>query len=53
MHLSIFMGALDQPTGLMTAGHIHCADKGDWYEIADGLPRAQGDDPTLTTMLPA
>jgi hypothetical protein len=49
-HLSIFMGALDQPTGLTTAGHIYCADKGDWYEIADGLPQAPGDDPTLTTM---
>lgn len=50
-NLSIFAGTLDKPTGLGLAGHIYCADKGDYYEIADGLPRAEGRDPKLTTMI--
>ena len=50
-NLSIFAGTLDSPTGLGLAGHIHCANKGDYYEIADGLPRAEGRDPKLTTMI--
>ena len=45
-------GTLDAPTGLSLAGHIFVADKGDWYEIADGLPRAEGRDPRLTTRIP-
>jgi hypothetical protein len=48
-NLSIFAGTLDAPTGLQLAGHIYCADKGDYYEIADALPRAEGSDPNLTT----
>ena len=36
-HVSIAAGTLDQPTGLGTVAHIHTADKGDYYEIADGL----------------
>ncbi|MEM6386243.1 MAG: GFA family protein [Pseudomonadota bacterium] len=47
--ISIFAGTLEEPTGLKLAGHIFCADKGDYYEIADGLPRADGDDPDLTS----
>ena len=50
-NLSVFAGTLDGPTGLTTAGHIFCADKGDYYEIADGLPRVAGDDPGLATLL--
>ncbi len=49
-HLSIFAGTLDGPTGLGMAGHIFCADKGDYYEIADGLPEAESRDPNLTTV---
>ncbi len=45
--LSIFAGALDAPTGLTMRGHIFCAEKGDYYEIADGLPQAPGLDPGL------
>ena len=37
--ISIFAGALDGPTGLTLTGHIFCADKGDYYEIGDGLPQ--------------
>ncbi|MFV0300268.1 MAG: GFA family protein [Paracoccus sp. (in: a-proteobacteria)] len=37
--LSVSAGALDNPTGLELVRHIHVADKGDYYEIADGLPQ--------------
>jgi hypothetical protein len=37
--LSIAMGAFDLPTDTRLAMHIHVADKGDYYEIADGLPQ--------------
>lgn len=50
-HLSIFAGTLDSPTGLRMAGHIFCADKGDYYEIADGLPQIDQDDAALTTQV--
>ena len=33
------MGALDAPTGLRLGKHIFVADKGDYYDIADGLPQ--------------
>ncbi|WP_375262053.1 GFA family protein [Palleronia sp.] len=45
--LSIFAGSLDAPTGLSMAGHIFCADKGEYYEIADGLPQSSGADPDM------
>lgn len=35
----IAMGAFDGPTGTATHIHVHVADQGDYYEIADGLPR--------------
>ena len=50
-NMAIMAGTLDGPTGLRMAGHIYCADKGDYYEIADGLPQAEGRDPALTTMV--
>lgn len=31
------MGAFDGPTGTMLGTHIFVADKGDYYEITDGL----------------
>ena len=40
--VSINAGALDEPTGLTIARHIYVADKGDWYEIHDGLPQLPG-----------
>lgn len=51
-NLSIFAGTLEAPTGLTLSGHIYCADKGDYYEIADGTPMADGRDPNMTTMVP-
>ena len=50
-NLSIHAGTLDAPTGLAIAGHIFCADKGDYYRIADDLPCSDGADPALTTMV--
>jgi hypothetical protein len=50
-HLSIMAGTLDQPSGLRMAGHIFMASKGDYYEIGDGLPQADGDDAALTTVM--
>ena len=38
-HTSIGAGTLDRPTGLKPSMHIFVAEKGDYYEIADGLPQ--------------
>lgn len=35
--LAVAMGAFDGPTGTMLGTHIFVADKGDYYEITDGL----------------
>jgi hypothetical protein len=35
--VSIAAGCLDKPTDLRTVRHIYVADKGDFYEIKDGL----------------
>lgn len=35
------MGAFDAPTDTRLAVHIFVADKGDYYDIADGLPQNQ------------
>lgn len=37
--IDVAPGALDAPSGLRLAGHIFVADKGDYYQIADGLPQ--------------
>lgn len=37
--IAITMGSFDEPTGAKLALHIHTADKGDYYNIADGLPQ--------------
>ena len=33
------MGAFEAPTGTHIEKHIFVADKGDYYEIKDGLPQ--------------
>jgi hypothetical protein len=38
--ISIFMGCLDEPTGVRLAAHIFVAEKGDYYDIDDGLSQA-------------
>lgn len=40
--IEVSAGSLDRPTGLRLAGHIYVADKGDYYDITDGLPQAEG-----------
>ncbi|MEO0912399.1 MAG: GFA family protein [Pseudomonadota bacterium] len=47
--MSIHAGTLDGETGLTLAGHIFTEDKGDYYEVSDGLPSAPQDDPKITT----
>lgn len=37
--IGIAMGAFDTPTSTHLAMHIFVAEKGDYYEIADGLPQ--------------
>jgi hypothetical protein len=37
---SIALGAFESPTGTRLEKHIFTADKGDYYEIADGLPQS-------------
>ena len=37
--IGISMGAFDKPTGTHMALHIFTAEKGDYYEITDGLPQ--------------
>ncbi|MCF2871304.1 GFA family protein [Octadecabacter sp. G9-8] len=37
--VSVMSGTIDGATGLHTDKHIYVADKGDYYEIADGLPQ--------------
>ena len=36
---AVALGAFDLPTDTRLRIHIHVADKGDYYEIADGLPQ--------------
>ncbi len=44
-YVAVAAGALDPPTGLRTAAHIFVADKGDYYDLSDDLPRhPQGSD---------
>jgi hypothetical protein len=38
-HIAIAMGAFDASTETRLSMHIFVADKGDYYEIADGLPQ--------------
>ncbi len=41
---AILAGSLDAPTGLKLARHIFVADKGDYYDITDGLPQHAASD---------
>ena len=40
--ISVMAGGFDLPSGLEAVGHIFVADKGDYYEITDGLPQSSG-----------
>ncbi|MHA6324751.1 GFA family protein [Roseivivax sp. CAU 1753] len=37
--LSFALGAIDGPTGMTLTRHIFTDSKGDYYQIADGLPQ--------------
>ncbi|BCH58497.1 hypothetical protein RvVAR0630_11210 [Agrobacterium vitis] len=37
--IAVAMGAFDGPTQTRLKMHIFVADKGDYYDIADGLPQ--------------
>ena len=37
--IGVAMGAFEAPTGTRLRIHIHVADKGDYYDITDGLPQ--------------
>ncbi|MBE1285236.1 MAG: GFA family protein [Rhodobacteraceae bacterium] len=37
--ISFSLGSVDGPTGLTLTKHIFVADKGDYYELADGVPQ--------------
>jgi len=39
--MSFSLGAIDSPTGLKLQKHIFVADKGDYYDIADGVPQRE------------
>ena len=40
--VAVGMGAFDKPTETRLHVHIGVADKGDYYDIADGLPQRPG-----------
>ena len=39
-HISFALGAIDGPTGLTLEKHTFTADKGDYYDITDGVPQS-------------
>lgn len=45
--ISIMAGAFDRPTGLTGDSHIFVGDKGDYYEIDDGLSQSQKSTPAI------
>lgn len=48
-HIGILAATLDEPSGLRMTKHIFVDDKGDYYEITDGLPQFAGYDRPLTS----
>jgi hypothetical protein len=44
---SVMAGAFEQPSGLKGEVHIFVADKGDYYEIDDGLPQFERSTPDI------
>lgn len=39
---AVAMGLFDGPTGLRLAKHTFVGDKGDYYDIGDGVPQSEG-----------
>lgn len=42
--IAVAFGAIDNPSGAKLEHHIFMADKGDYYDIADGLPQHDQDE---------
>jgi hypothetical protein len=40
--MAVGMGAFDTPTSTQLAKHIFVAEKGDYYQIVDGLSQSEG-----------
>jgi hypothetical protein len=40
-YTAVAMGALEKPTGVRLSKHTFVGDKGDYYEITDGLPQSE------------
>lgn len=45
--ISVMAGAFEQPSGLKAEAHIFVTDKGDYYEITDGLPQFERSTPNI------
>jgi len=45
--ISVMAGAFEQPSDLKAEMHIFVADKGDYYEITDGLPQFDRSTPAI------
>jgi hypothetical protein len=41
-YTAVAMGVFDGPTGLRLAKHTFVGEKGDYYEIADGVSQSEG-----------
>lgn len=41
---SVWAGAFEKPSGLEASHHIYVDEKGDYYELCDGLPQFEGRD---------
>ncbi|SLN29387.1 Glutathione-dependent formaldehyde-activating enzyme [Roseovarius litorisediminis] len=42
--IHVLMASLEAPTALKLSVHMWAGEKGDYYDIADGLPQVEGDD---------
>lgn len=40
-YTAVAMGALEKPTGVRLSKHTFVGDKGDYYDITDGLPQSE------------
>ena len=45
--ISVMAGAFEQPSGLKAEAHIFVVDKGDYYDITDGLPQFERSTPDI------
>ena len=41
-YVYISAGTLDPPTGIKVAGHVWLSEAGDYYDVSDDLPKAEG-----------